>query len=66
MRAKYQLNETVLHKDTPAKVVHVFREWDTGPYRYYIEHSGYTWSAPENALLPVKSPKKLSNDIKGL
>lgn len=51
-KAKYSVGDKVYHT-TKQKYGTVVEEgfWDDdSEYRYYVNHSGYTWSVPERCL----------------
>jgi hypothetical protein len=50
--AKFKVGDRVIHrsKDKIGTVTLVFKD-DEGRYRYYVDHSKFTWSVPESALL---------------
>ncbi len=62
----YSVNDRLVHevKGAACKVMSVFR---SGPsYRYYVNHSGWTWSVPETGLLTEKEYELRLNEIKAL
>lgn len=59
MKNLFQIGDTVYHK-TKQKygvVKDVFQSGDS--YRYYVQHSGWTWSVPQECL-NKKTPHKTS------
>lgn len=69
MRPLYKVGDIVYHGNSKCKVTKIVNQDDYSDfkhqgYRYYVVHSGHTWSVPELSLnsRPVDSHTYISNN----